>query len=263
MDGSLGTLNAVQRGEGSEAVVLLHGFSGDALNWQFVIDELTAGRTVLAIDLPGHGSSTKNVGDGDVEELAAAVREVIDAANLEEVHLVGHSLGGLVAAKLTSMDPDRVRSLALMAPAGFGDEVDGEFLDALVAATSRRQLKEPLRKLFVDDGLVTRELVESVLRYKREDGVSEALSAIRDQAFPDGKQAQSAVSSLQGVDAPLLVIWGSEDEIFPSDQAGNAPDGAEVEVLEGIGHSPHVEDPRAVADLLLAHLDKVAARSAA
>lgn len=252
--GGLGELHALARGEGEETVVLLHGFSGDALNWRFVIDDLAAGRTVVAIDLPGHGDSTKEVGAGAVEELVASVTEVMDAEGIESAHLVGHSLGGLVAARLASSDPGRVESLALIAPAGLGPEIDAEFIDAIVTGSSRRDLKRALPKLFADKNLVTRELTEEVLSYKRQPGVPEALAAIGAGAFDEGRQLQQIEADLAGLQAPLLVLWGAEDEVIPSAHAAAAPPAAQVETLDGVGHSPHVEDPSAVAELLDQHL---------
>lgn len=254
VDGSLGELHALARGEGPEAVVLLHGFSGDALNWRFVIDELAAGRTVIAIDLPGHGSSTKRVGSGDVDELVASVLEVMDAEGIARAHLVGHSLGGLVAASLAIAAPERVASLALVAPAGFGEEIDAEFVDAVVDGSSRRDLKQALPKLFADEGLLTRELVEEVLRYKRAEGVPEALGAFREQLFAAGRQRHLVATELASLQVPLLVVWGAEDRVIPSAQTAAAPASARVEVLADVGHSPHVESPAALSALLNEHL---------
>jgi pyruvate dehydrogenase E2 component (dihydrolipoyllysine-residue acetyltransferase) len=253
--GKLGEIHAIARGEGEEAVVLLHGFSGDALNWRFVIDELAAGRTVIAVDLPGHGASTKEVGSGSAEELGAAVLEVMDAEGIERAHLVGHSLGGLIAATLAATAPDRVASLALIAPAGLGEEIDAEFIDAIVAGSSRRDLKRALPKLFADQNLVTRELVEEVLRYKRAEGVAEALEAIRGEVFSDGRQARQVRDELGALQVPLLVVWGAEDEVIPSAQSAAAPGSARVEVLVDVGHSPHVESPAAVSALINDHLE--------
>ena len=252
--GSLGELRAIARGDGEEAVVLLHGFSGDALNWRFVIDEIAAGRTVVALDLPGHGASTKRVGDRGTEALVASVVELMDAEGIDRAHLVGHSLGGLLAAELALAAPERVGSLTLVAPAGFGTEIDAEFIEAVAAASSRRDLKGALPKLFADRSLVTRELVEEVLRYKRTEGVPEALEALRDTLLEDGAQRQAVAERLAALEVPLLIVWGAEDEVIPSAQTASAPGSARVEVLEGVGHSPHVESPARLAALLGEHL---------
>lgn len=259
VEGPLGQVHALVRGEGPEVVLLLHGFGGDALNWRFAIDELAVGRTVIAADLPGHGGSTKEVGEGDLDDLVASVVALLDAEGAERAHLVGHSLGGLVASAMAIRAPERVGSLALISPAGFGEEIDREFLDAFVAASSRRELKVALRKLFADEALVTRQLVEEVLRYKRLDGVPEALGALRDGLFPGGRQQVQLAAELAALDIPLLVVWGSEDQVIPASQAAAAPAAARVEVLAASGHSPHVEVASTVNALLVEHLGAVAA----
>lgn len=241
VDGAFGRVHGLATGDGPGAVVLLHGFGGNALNWRFNFEQLAREHSVLAIDLPGHGESTKNVGDGTADELMSAVWETLQARDVRRVHLVGHSLGGLVAAGLAVRFPDEVASLALLAPAGFGAEIDGDFIDGFVAASSRRELKRVLQMLVADAALVNRELIEDVLRYKRLDGVSEALGAIRDRLFAGGAQSVSTVGELAGLEAPLLVVWGSADRVIPSEQAAAAPHGARVEVIEGVGHSPHIE----------------------
>ena len=133
--------------------------------------------------------------------------ETIEALGVTRVHLVGHSLGGLVAARLAAGHPDEVASLALIAPAGFGATINADFIDGFAAASSRRELKAVLPLLFVDQNLVGRELVEDILRYKRAEGVSEALTAIRDRLFPAGTQAVSVIEDVSGLDVPSLVLW--------------------------------------------------------
>jgi pyruvate dehydrogenase E2 component (dihydrolipoamide acetyltransferase) len=113
--------------------------------------------------------------------------------------------------------------LTLVAPAGFGQPVNEEYLDGFISSESRRELKPVLQLLFADDALVTRSLVDDVLKYKRIDGVTEALTTLRATAFVDAPD----------VDVPVLAIWGAEDRIIPPGEAD--------EIVEGAGHSPHME----------------------
>ena len=83
-------------GEGGEPVLLLHGFGGDLGNWLFNQDALAARRTVYALDLPGHGESSKDVGAGTLDELAAVTGAFLEAVGVPSAHLVGHSVGGAV-----------------------------------------------------------------------------------------------------------------------------------------------------------------------
>ena len=253
VDGPLGQINVLIQGEDhvGEPVVLLHGFGGDALNWRFNMEALAkTGRPVLAIDLPGHGASAKAVGSAALDDLVASVFAVLEAKGLTRVHVAGHSLGGLVATRVATTDPGRVASLVLIAPAGLGDAINAEFLDGFVAASSRRDLKAVLRLLFADEDMVNRQLVEEVLRYKRLEGVPEALAALRDSLFPDGRQAIQTAAELGTVQAPAVVIWGTEDQVLPSDQASAVPGSARIELVEAAGHSPHIERSEDVNGLL-------------
>ena len=216
---TVGGIRYLKQGEAGEPVVLIHGFGGDLENWRFLLPALAEEHTVYALDLPGHGGSSKDVGDGT--GLAEAVVGLLDALDLDRPHLVGHSLGGLVAAQVAARG--RGASLTLVAPAGFGQAVNEEYLDGFISAESRRELKPVLQLLFADESLVTRSLVDDVLKYKRIDGVTEALTALRDAAFTEAPE----------VDVPVLTIWGAEDRIIPP--------GADAELVEGAGHSPHME----------------------
>jgi pyruvate dehydrogenase E2 component (dihydrolipoamide acetyltransferase) len=234
-----GTLRFLRQGDGGEPVVLLHGFGGDLNNWLFALPALAAERTVYALDLPGHGGSSKDVGAGDAEALATAVEQFLDSQGIERAHLVGHSLGGLVATLAAARG--RARTLTLVAGAGLGPEINREYLDGFIAAESRRELKPVLQLLFADPDQVTRRLVDDVLKYKRIDGVDEALRTIAGGfAGPEGQRVLVR-DRLAELDVPVLVVWGAHDRIIPAAQAEQAPEGATVHVLDGAGHSPHME----------------------
>jgi len=236
-----GNLRFLRQGEATDAVVLLHGFGGDINNWLFTAPALAANYTVYAVDLPGHGGSTKQVGDGDLDALVSAVEQFLDSQEIERAHLVGHSLGGLVACGLALRDAARVRSLTLIASAGLGEEINRQYLEQFICASSRRELKGALELLFADSSHVNRQLVDDVLKYKRIDGVPEALQAIASQVFGNGRQAEVVAPRLASLEIPMLVIWGTEDRIIPAEQAQSAPEAAEVRLLDGSGHSPHME----------------------
>jgi pyruvate dehydrogenase E2 component (dihydrolipoamide acetyltransferase) len=240
-----GTLRFLAQGSedtDTEPLVLLHGFGGDLNNWLFNAEPLSASRTVYALDLPGHGGSVKDVGAGDVATLAGAVRDFLDARGIERAHLAGHSMGALVASTLALDEPGRVASLALFAPAGFGAEIDAEYVSGFVAATGRRDLKPVLQRLFADPDLVNRQMVDDVLKYKRLDGVQQALETLAGNLFPDGRQARVVAAELDdGYGGPVLVVWGERDAVIPPAHAEAAPGRTETHVLAGVGHSPHME----------------------
>jgi pyruvate dehydrogenase E2 component (dihydrolipoamide acetyltransferase) len=231
-----------------EVVVLVHGYGGDKNSWLFVQEKLADGRTVHALDLPGHGSSSKDVGDGSLDTLAGAVVGFLDALGIERAHLVGHSLGGAVATAVAAFAPRRVRSLTLVAPVGFGSEVDAEYLRVFASAGSRRELKPQLGKLFADESLVTRQLADDLLRYKRLDGVDKALETLVGTLVDGERQAIDAASLLGGTEVPTVVVWGREDRVLPASNAGAVSERADVRIVDGAGHMAHMEKPNAVKE---------------
>lgn len=243
-------------GEGDATpVVLVHGYGGDANSWLFVQEPLAADRPVHALNLPGHGASTKDVGDGSLDVLAAAVTGFCDAAGIGRAHLVGHSLGGAVVAAAARSRPELAASLTLVAPAGFGPSADGAYLRGFAEATSRRELKPLLGRLFADASLVNRQLVDDVLKYKRLDGVTECLRALLPTLLADGAgdaQAIDGPALLTGVTAPVAVVWGAEDRILPP--PSEPPSGATYTQIDGAGHMVHMEDPSAVREVITGQL---------
>ena len=230
------TLRYLKRGDGGRPIVLIHGFGGDLNNWLFNHEALAADRDVFAVDLPGHGGSGKDVGNGSINALADAVAGFMDAVDLEQAHLVGHSLGGAVALALALEHPDRVLSLTLIASAGLGKQINGRYIDGFISATRRNQLRPHLQSLFADPALVTRQLVEDVLKMKRIDGVTQALTTIARRCFADGEQTVDFRDRLDKISVPLLVLWGAKDQIIPSAHARDLPDSIHVEIFPDHAH---------------------------
>jgi pyruvate dehydrogenase E2 component (dihydrolipoamide acetyltransferase) len=171
--------------------------------------------------------------------LVRVVEGFMDEMGVEKAHLFGHSMGGAVAASLAIQHPDKVQSLSLIASAGLGEEINSEYIEGFIAANRRKEMKSTLGLLFANPDLVNRQLVNDVIRFKRLDGVDEALRKIADKLFPNGKQAD--VPDLSGVEVPMLVVWGREDQIVPFAHSENAPANARVEVLDDTGHMPQME----------------------
>ncbi len=246
------TLRYLRRGEGGDPAILIHGFGGDLNNWLFNHEALAANRTVYALDLPGHGGSSKQVGGGTLGEFTKTLRGFMDAVGAEKAHLVGHSLGGAIALDFALAHPDRALSLALLASAGLGPQIDGDYIEGFITAGRRRDIKPHLEKLFADSGLVGRQLIDDILKYKRLDGVDSALRTIADQFFPTGRQAAVLRDRLGELSMPMQVIWGSEDRILPASHAEGLPANVKTQIISGSGHMVQMEAAaevnRAIAD---------------
>jgi pyruvate dehydrogenase E2 component (dihydrolipoamide acetyltransferase) len=249
-------------GQDGDVVLLIHGYGGDRNSWLFLQEPLAARHRVYALDLPGHGTSVKDVGAGPAGPagtggpagpagtagiLADAVVGVLDALGSDRAHLVGHSMGGAIALAVTARDPRRIRSLTLIAPSGFGPEINAGYLRGFADAQTRRELKPVVGQLFADESLVTRQVVDDLLAYKRLDGVDEALHALADTLLDGDAQRTDSAAALAAIGGavPVTVVWGSEDRIIPSAQA-EAVAGAVRRLIDGAGHMPHMERPAEV-----------------
>jgi pyruvate dehydrogenase E2 component (dihydrolipoamide acetyltransferase) len=250
-------LERVPEQPAGDPVVLLHGFGGDLNNWLFNTDKLAERRRVVALDLPGHGESAKDVGVGDLDAFAEVLGGFLDAVGTGRAHLVGHSMGGAVALAYALAHPDRVASLILVAAAGLGEDINPDYIDGFVAAERRRELKGVLELLFADQSHVSRTLVDDVLRYKRLDGVDAALRTVAAAMYPSGRQARVLAGELERLTVPLLVVWGEQDRVLPAAHADAARARGRVEVLAGAGHSPHMEAANEVNRLVVGFLDEL------
>jgi len=226
--------------EDGPPLLLLHGFGGDKDNWLFNIDAWGETRRVLAPDLPGHGESAREVGAADLASLTGDVLAFLDALEVDRVHVAGHSLGGAIAISLARAAPQRVASLVLIAPAGLGGPVNDDYLSGFIAAERRKELKSVLQMLFKDPGLVSKDMLEGVARFKRIDGSAEALRAIRDGVFPGGRPADDLVAALAGFGGPVLAIWGESDRIVPR-PVETVPGNVALETIDNAGHMPQLE----------------------
>jgi len=243
----------VTKGQGIP-VVLLHGFGADLDNWLFNIDALAAAAPVIAIDLPGHGASTKDVGNASIARLAESIVGVLDTLGVSKAHLVGHSLGAAVALLLALNQPPRVGTLTLIAPAGLpGTRVSEDFLTGFVEAERRQQLKPVLEMLVVEPGLVSRDMVDNVLRSKRLDGAQEAMSKLRDRilAGDDFHALQARLAEWP----PALIIAGRKDAVVTGLAEASLPPNWRIAWIDDAGHMPHVERAGVVNRLILARIE--------
>jgi pyruvate dehydrogenase E2 component (dihydrolipoamide acetyltransferase) len=235
---------------GGPPILFIHGFGGDLNNWLFNQPPLSEQHTTYALDLPGHGGSAKQVGTGDVGALTAAVCDFMAAKGIAKVHLVGHSLGGAISLDLALNHPDLVASVTAVAPAALGPEISMEYIDSFMSTSRARKLKQVLEMLVHDPALVTNDMVEDVLKYKRLDGVDAALNTIAGACFAGGRQRLELESRLGEIRAPVQVIWGREDRIFPASHAEGLPGSIRVTVIAGAGHLVHMEKAAEVNELV-------------
>lgn len=244
------TINYLDTGGDGTPMLLVHGFCADLESWMFNMSAIADARRVIALDLPGHGASSKDVGDGSPLFFVETLRHFLDALGIDRAHIVGHSLGGAIAIAYALDHPDATASLGLISPAGLGPDINGEFLAQLIAADKRRGARLALSQLVADTELVSRDMIETFLRYKRTDGVPEALATIAAASFDGDRQRHIFAERIGEVVAPILCVLGEEDRVIPASHAERLPAHAAVHRLADTGHLPHMEMAPQVSALL-------------
>ena len=242
------------RGSGDSVILLLHGFGGDLENWMFNLGALSENHRLLALDLPGHGKSSKTIIDPSINGMEKFVSKFLELLDLTSVNIVGHSMGGAIAIQMLLDHPQTVKSLTLIGSAGLGTNINSDYLNGFVESQTPQEMTPVLQQLFADDSLVSRQLVEEILNYKRMDGVETALKSLSETLKSLGQQTILA-DNLVASGKPVLLIWGREDRIIPVSHAQNfsaaAETNVEIEIFESAGHMVHMEKAYEVNRCLL------------
>ncbi len=224
--------------------VLLHGLAADLQSWAVLAAALMrAGRPVTAIDLPGHGSTA--IEATDLDGIAAVAAATLDRLGDEPVELVGHSLGGAVAARVARLRPERVCRLTLLAPAGLDRPIDVDFVRGIARVRSAGALSHLLRRLVVRPAAMTPEQLAALAA---ELGRGR-LVRLADSLVDDGGQQVDITADLRALAMPVRVVWGLQDRIIPWIQAKEAGSRCAIHLIPDAGHVPHWDQPAEVAAL--------------
>ncbi len=255
---------AYERQGAGEPVVLLHGLGAHRLIWDPVVPLLTGQRDVIRVDLPGFGESP-DLDPGvprDLETAEAWLGSVFTALGLERPHVVGHSLGGLIALRLAQAG--LARSVTAIAPAGFWTGLERRYTYAVLTTARHglRLLPVPVLGLMVRTAPARAVLAGTL--YGRADlctpeAVVAALRTLRDSAaesFAATLEAGRAPALFTGdiPDVPVTIAWGTHDRLLPPRQATRVRamiPNALLVPLPGCGHVPMLDAPELLAHTIL------------
>jgi pimeloyl-ACP methyl ester carboxylesterase len=236
------------------------------VTWRAVIPQLSKKYRVVAPDLLGHGQSAKPRGDYSLGAFAVWLRDLLDELGISRATIVGQSLGGGVAMQFVYQHPDYCQRLILISSGGLGPDVGwtlrllsapgAEFILPVIAPRPVLTAGNKLRSWFTAAGIQSPRGAELWSAYS---SLSDSktrhafLRTLRSVVDYRG-QAVSALNRLHvASDLPIMAIWGDQDRIIPVDHAYAAQTArpeSRLEVLEGVGHFPHVERPSEVVELI-------------
>jgi pimeloyl-ACP methyl ester carboxylesterase len=253
-------------GEGP-AILLIHGMAGSSRTWRDVVPRLAERHTVIAPDLLGHGESAKPEGDYSLGAYASGLRDlVMGVLGIERATLVGQSLGGGVAMQLAYQHPELCERLVLVGSGGLGREVSwllrlltlpaAEYVMPVLFPRVLRDrgnaVARRLHRLGIDSPHAA-EIWRAYASLAEPDNRRAFVRTLRTVVSPSGQTVSARDRLYLASTVPVLIVWGDRDDIIPVEHAHDAHaliPGSRLEIFEGAGHFPHVEEPARFATLL-------------
>ncbi|CAN7273496.1 acetoin dehydrogenase dihydrolipoyllysine-residue acetyltransferase subunit [Rhizobium sp. LjRoot30] len=234
-----GILKTLQSGTG-DPVLFIHGFGGELSAWRPFLSHLGISNPILAIDLPAHGAAA-GVAAESFDDLVVAVRNTLGAQEIGRLHLVGHSLGAAIATAIAGGGDLDVRSLTLIAPAGLGPKINGDYFAGFLSSGSEAAFKVWLDLLVHDPADLPGVLVRATLAGREGTAMAQNQARLAAGIISGNTQLFSVRDALSRFGGPARIIVGREDRIVPSDQAESTPPHVALHRLAQVGHLPQLE----------------------
>ena len=233
------------RGGAGRPLLMLHG-AGGAGTWLPYMADLAARHDVIVPEHPGFGQSDTPDWLDTISDLANFYLDFLDQLDLQNVDLVGLSIGGWIAAELAVRNTRRLASLTLVAAAGI--HVKGvEQVDTFLRNDEQR-----IRDMFHDPRRAD-EILERTSRPELEDIHLKNRTTTAKLIWQPRGYDPHLYKWLHRIDVPTLLIWGANDRLFPKDYAlayQRLIPGSKVEIIADCGHLPQVEQRQAFVSAL-------------
>ena len=246
-------------GDGDQNLVLIHGIGGAVEVWRKQFERLPATHRVLAIDLPGCGRS-EVPGEYPPDTLrlfATAVRDVMQQAGMRQATIVGSSLGGAVSIEFAARWPEMVQSMVLIGPAGMNGSIAWPLrlmalpgIGEVLTQPDRARTAQAIRQCVADPQVVEDEDIDRAYEMACLPGAQGAfLNLLRVYAGVRGvdkRELRRLQFCMRRIHAPVLVLWGTGDNILPISAAATAlthfPNAGLI-VRKEKGHLVFIEEP--------------------
>jgi pimeloyl-ACP methyl ester carboxylesterase len=243
----------IRMGQG-KSLILIHGILSSSFVWRRNIDYLSRRFDVVALDVMGHGNSDRpDAGEYSRENIRRFMTDFMDALDIDQAFLAGHSWGGGIAMDMALAHSGRVEKLVLLDSTGYSGEnplaewllMRNVFLSAVLRLVGRPLVRAALRKaVFYDASLATDEEVEGWLHDAR--AGARSLLRLRDYDLV-------MEGDIPYISQPTLVLWGREDPLMPRDLAERFRRDigrCTLNILEQCGHNPQEEKPAEVNEAI-------------
>jgi 2-hydroxy-6-oxonona-2,4-dienedioate hydrolase len=223
------------------SLVLIHGIGGDADDWAFCLQALSASHRVIALDLLGFGRSDKPAINYTIAGFVEVLERFLRALAIKHATLLGGSLGGWIAGAFALQFPDVVDKLVLVDSAGVAEGTAELPVDLHVS--TRAHMREVFEQLFYDRTLATDDLIDLAYQQHLERGDGNTIHSVL-QNLRDGRECLD--ESIANLKMPVLIVWGEQDAIVPVETGRRLHQlipGSNLHVIPECGHLPALEKP--------------------
>lgn len=244
---SEGKFQFIDQGKG-EVLLLLHGLFGALSNWSGVVERFKQRYRVLIPLLPINEMPLKQAG---LEGLVKFVEEFVDWQNLNDITIMGNSLGGHLALMYALAHPEKTKRLILTGSSGlFENSMGGSF----PKRGDYKYIKERVEYTFYDPKTVTKDYVDEVF-----ETTTSIPKAMRIVAIAKSAQRNNMAREIPNIKAPTLLIWGLNDTITPpmvAHEFDRLIPNTTLRFIDKCCHAPMMEHPEKFNDLLEQYLEQ-------
>jgi 2-hydroxy-6-oxonona-2,4-dienedioate hydrolase len=248
------TIRYYDVGSGSP-LVLIHGIGGDADDWAFVLNALASKHRVIALELLGFGRSAKPHIDYTIAGYVEVLGRFLHALGIERAALVGHSLGGWIAAAFALASPQAVDKLVLVDSAGVWGDMAALPVDLHVSTLAH--MRQIFQFLFYDKRLASDSLIEFAYAQHLERGDGYTIHSILKNTCDGRERLDDEAERISALTVPTLLVWGENDAMIPLEIGRRIHElvpGSKLEVIPQCGHMPNLEKPAEIVRCVLEFL---------
>lgn len=211
----------LDEGNSGNVLLFIHGLGSYLKAWDRNISELKNHFRCIALDLPGYGKSSKQIHSGDVSFYVEIIHEFIKNLNLQNVSLIGHSMGGQIVSAYTIKHPKQIIKLILAAPAGF-ETFDQEEIDLIkkiispeiLFKTSDNQIRLNYQFNFFKMPSEAEEMIADRVAIRNDKDFYNHCTIVSNSFF--GLLNEPVFNQLKEINTPTLIFFGKEDLLIPN-----------------------------------------------
>jgi len=240
--------------ENERHILFIHGLGSSSDRWLGIPDALSANFHTVALDLPGFGESSKPVTmNYTIQNFREKIVDFINKLGINDgkTSIVGHSLGGYIAAEVTIENKNLVERLVLIDSSGMLKKPTPlleEYLQVAMNPTTDK-VRKVFEQMVANPARIPSKLVESFITRINLPNAKYAFKS----TLENSANTQIELGRLKLIEIPTLILWGIKDKVIPTNHSELFKESimnSQIEIIQDAGHAPFAEKPDQVCEIL-------------